>query len=326
MEQLERRLAWDSRVSRCPPLAAWSEELWPGCLADSHCHLDLVLRRLREATGDPTLSSLEDSLARDGQAVPDACLGHVVTNLCFPRAWPSPAAAHRPTPRVHLAVGCHPKAAGELTSDALRRLEELVQGRAVVAVGECGLDFSPSCTVPKEVQEEALKAQVNLAIKYNPPLVLHARGAERECFKIVRSMAVPPFHPIHVHCFNGPAEAAREWLEGFPAAKLGVTGLVTFPHAANVHQVVRLAPLSRLLLETDAPFFPSRAPRLARWAPGAPRPEFAQPGQVLQVAVEVARIKGCPLATVLLANLRSMGEVYGVRTATRAMGATRSDH
>ena len=74
-------------VPRCPPLAAWSEELWPGCLADSHCHLDLVLRclarrrytkrinvsssnlqpaprRLREATGDLTLSSLEDSLAR----------------------------------------------------------------------------------------------------------------------------------------------------------------------------------------------------------------------------------------------------------------------
>ena len=86
-------------------------------------------------------------------------------------------------------------------------------------------------------------------------------------------MDMPPLHPIHVHCFNGPAEVAREWLEGFPAAKLGVTGLVTFPHAANVgarlvvsvsdcpsqvHQVVRLAPLSRILLETDAPFFPSR--------------------------------------------------------------------
>ena len=105
-------------------------------------------------------------------------------------------------------------------------------------------------------------------------------------------MAVPPFHPIHVHCFNGPAEAAREWLEGFPAAKLGVTGLVTFPHAANVgaglvvgecdplaqvHQVVRLAPLSRLLLETDAPFFPSR------WvAPAPPRPgRRASPGGLL---------------------------------------------
>jgi len=127
---------------------------------------------------------------------------------------------------------------------------------------------------------------------------------------------MPPLHPIHVHCFNGPAEVAREWLEGFPAAKLGVTGLVTFPHAANVHQVVRLAPLSRILLETDAPFFPSRAPRLTLWFPGAPRPEFAQPGQVLQVAAEVARIKGRSIATVLLANLRNMTEVYGVSTST----------
>ena len=74
---------------------------------------------MREATGDPRLSSLEDSLARlllvslvetpanntprDGQAVPDAFLGHVVTNLCFPHAWPSPAVAHLATPRVHLA-------------------------------------------------------------------------------------------------------------------------------------------------------------------------------------------------------------------------------
>ena len=164
-------------------------------------------RRLREATGDPSLSSLEDSLARwvegvslleaaadstprDGQAVPDACLGHVVTNLCFPHAWPSPAVAHLATPRVHLAIGCHPKTAHQLTPAALGRLEELVRGRAVVAVGECGLDFSASCTVDRGVQEAALRAQVNLAIKYNLALVLHARGAERECFQILRLVTV----------------------------------------------------------------------------------------------------------------------------------------
>ena len=47
-------------------------------------------------------------------------------------------------------------------------------------------------------------------------------------------MDMPPLHPIHVHCFAGTVEVAREWLEGFPASKLCVAGLVTFPNAANV--------------------------------------------------------------------------------------------
>ena len=62
--------------------------LWPGCLFDSHCHMELVYRRL--AGEGARASSLQESLARDGQAVPQDSMAGVLANCCFPRDWPSP--------------------------------------------------------------------------------------------------------------------------------------------------------------------------------------------------------------------------------------------
>ena len=70
-------------------------------------------------------------------------MGGVITNLHLPRDWwileVEPTGPKR---RVHFAIGCHPKQAALLTAPLLKRLEELVQWPGVVAVGECGLDYS----------------------------------------------------------------------------------------------------------------------------------------------------------------------------------------
>ena len=78
---------------------------------------------------------------RDGQCVESNTLGGVISNLHHPEDWsifeqlPSDS-------RVHYAIGCHPKQAALLTAPLLKRLEEIVRRPGVIAVGECGLDYS----------------------------------------------------------------------------------------------------------------------------------------------------------------------------------------
>ena len=90
---------------------------------------------------------------RDGQNIDGKMMGGVITNLHLPRDWPIFEQLHPPVEsgdeeprghnrRVHFAIGCHPKQAALLTAPLLKRLEELVRRPGVVAVGECGLDYS----------------------------------------------------------------------------------------------------------------------------------------------------------------------------------------
>ena len=91
---------------------------------------------------------------RDRQKVDDNTLGGVITNLHLPRDWTIFEQLHPPhqegteepreqlDSRVHYAIGCHPKQAALLTTPMLKRLEDIVRRPGVVAVGECGLDYS----------------------------------------------------------------------------------------------------------------------------------------------------------------------------------------
>ena len=91
---------------------------------------------------------------RDGQSVDGNTLGGVITNLHQPRDWSifeqlhpplqegTEGSGRQPGCRVYYAIGCHPKQAALLTPPLLERLEEIVRRPGVVAVGECGLDYS----------------------------------------------------------------------------------------------------------------------------------------------------------------------------------------
>ena len=81
--------------------------------------------------------------SRDGQKVDGNTLGGVISNLHLPRDWwifeVEPTGQNT---RVHFTIGCHPKEAAQLKAPLLKRMKELVQMPGVVAVGECGLDYS----------------------------------------------------------------------------------------------------------------------------------------------------------------------------------------
>lgn len=314
-----------------PSTFATADHIWPGCLFDSHCHLNLVHKKLEIAEGLPrgSLVTLEDSILRDGQSIESGAVGGVVTNLHHPQDWWLCGKFMEQVPgdkKVHFAIGCHPKHATLLSSARLRKLEELLQKPRVVAVGECGLDYSARSYADKKIQSFVFSAQIKLALQFNLPLVLHVRDieeardggeAERDCYRILKEANVPKDYPIHRHCFNGDVKSASDWLSTFPGSKIGVTALITFPKAIYLREVVRMIPLHRLLLETDSPYFapcpsPAVLPKLIMMEDPQAKIEFAQPSHVLQVAAAVAKLKGITIKQVLLANLRNVSEIYKV--------------
>ena len=185
IQQLVNCTAVQERLLAC--LAGLQDEAspaWPppGPVFDSHCHLDFICRRMRRGPG----WRLEDSLARDGLQLGRSFAG-CVANFCDPVEWRaglSPtlraAAADR---RVLLALGCHPHFAASWGVELERRLRDLLTGRAgmsgrLVALGECGLDYSAKNRVGRNQQMEVFAAQLRLALELRLPLVLHIRNGK----------------------------------------------------------------------------------------------------------------------------------------------------
>ena len=94
----------------------------------------------------------------------------------------------------------------------------------------------------------------------------------------------------------------------FPGSKIGLTGVVTYEDAKDVHDVAQRIPLDRLLLETDAPYFlPAMLARSGEYSF-----KFSQPGQVIHVAAQIATLRNVSLEEVLEANRKNIEEVYGI--------------
>jgi len=306
-----QRVGMGSFVRRTPYLIDQTQ-VGLGSVFDSHCHLDILYHRYRAEGLEVKGQSLEWVVGGLGDK-----FGGCIASFCDPRVWsrglndwkvPDAVRAAVAKEEVYLSIGCHPHFADRLTSGSLDVLDRLVRDMlmSVVAVGECGLDYSAKNKVDKELQKKVFHDQVMLALKYNLPLVLHIRDAEDDGYRVLEHAGVPADWIIHRHCFTGDWATASTWLDRFPASKIGITGCVTFSSATQVHETVRNIPVNRLLLETDAPYF---------LPVGVDKRElpFSQPGHVLHVAAKVAELKGLALEEILTANMRNVTEVYGIK-------------
>ena len=283
--------------------------LWPNCLFDSHCHLDLALRKLPVKRYSD--SSIAHTVHWDGQGTELHHMGGLITNMCYPNRWPTERVLSTRPSKVHISVGVHPKQANLLTPLNVEKLERLVRGGNVVAMGECGLDYSRSGWKNWRMQETTFLTQLEMAMKYDLPVIVHAREAEDELYKLLAKAGVPRNWPIHRHCFTENWVSADRWLTTYPASKIGLTALVTYPHATSVRDVALHIPLTRLLLETDAPYFP---PKNRVLMSRSFQSSYSLPSHVLQVASEVAMIKQCDIGAVLNSNLKNVADIYRIQT------------
>jgi TatD DNase family protein len=149
---------------------------------------------------------------------------------------------------IFAAVGLHPHEANK-EFGGLSRIRELAAHFKVVAIGEIGLDYYYDFS-PREFQHHCFKAQLELARQLDLPVIVHVRDAMDDALSIIRSAGKPPWRGVF-HCYGGTREEIPDVLKmGFHISFTGVVSFKNFRHMDAVQEV----PLSRLLLETDAPY------------------------------------------------------------------------
>lgn len=230
---------------------------------DSHCHLQSLPAGERERALD---RARERGVS--GFLVPAIRLSDApeVLGLC-----------HR-HPDVWCALGVHPHEASSWQEGDERRLADLLADPKAVAVGECGLDFYYDHS-PRDVQERVLRAQWSLALALDLPVVVHNRESNAAMLALV---AEPAFARLQgdFHSFAGGLDMARDLAaRGF---YFGLSGMITFPKAENVREVIPHLPADRVLVETDTPYL---APIPYRGKPN-------EPAYVIEIARRLAAETG----------------------------------
>lgn len=146
-------------------------------------------------------------------------------------------------------MGLHPCSVKEDYKTELQIVENQFRKRKFVAVGETGLDFYWDRTFTKE-QYESFQFQIDLALHYDIPVVIHSRNSTDECIKMINENQKGNLKGVF-HCFSGDLEQARQIIElGF---YLGIGGVVTFKNS-GLDKVMMELDLENIVLETDAPY------------------------------------------------------------------------
>ncbi len=146
-------------------------------------------------------------------------------------------------------AGLHPCAVKENYIDELKMVEDLLMQRKFAAVGEIGLDFYWDKTFAEQ-QYESFHKQIEWALQYNLPIVIHSRESMEQSINIIKEHQHGKLKGIF-HCFSGTIESAKQIIElGF---YLGIGGVVTYKKS-GLTELLKEIDLKHIVLETDAPY------------------------------------------------------------------------
>ena len=146
-------------------------------------------------------------------------------------------------------MGLHPCSVKESYQEELKIVQGHFARRGFVAVGETGLDFYWDRTFIKE-QYESFQSQIELALQYDVPVVIHSRDSIDECIKVIGNNQKGNLKGVF-HCFSGSIEQAKQIMElGF---YLGIGGVITFKNS-GLDSVIADLDMRNVILETDAPY------------------------------------------------------------------------
>lgn len=215
-------------------------------LIDSHCHLDnhrfdgdrdqVIARALRAGVGRIIVPSIDAN----------SCRKVLALSAQFEQ--------------IEAAIGLHPWFCNRHQQGDIQLLESRI--RDAIAVGECGVDCSRRSTLPIEEQLLWLHPQLELAVTYNKPVILHAVKAIEPLLATMRSF--PGLRGV-IHSFYGSYQQAVKLMDH--GLLLGIGSAVTHERNSGFRQLVTTLPLERLLIETDAPDQPPAGHRGRRNEP-----------------------------------------------------------
>ncbi|MDD5405875.1 MAG: TatD family hydrolase [Sulfurovaceae bacterium] len=235
-------------------------------IIDTHCHLD------------------DNRYDEDIEDIINRAIKNGVKKFIIPGADPNTleksVSISEKFDEVYFAVGVHPYDAKNYDREFLTKF---ITHKKCIGVGECGLDYYrlPESTEDieneKALQKKVFLDQIDLAKKYQKPLIVHIRNASHDCVNILEELEGTKGGVLH--CYNADHELLKLAEHNF---YFGIGGVLTFQNARKLVEVYPRIPLDKLLIETDAPYL----------TPNPHRGERNEPGFCIFVADKMASLSG----------------------------------
>lgn len=198
---------------------------------------------------------------------------------------------------VYGALGIQPEELYDYNDNSLKFIEEHINDEKIIAVGEIGLDYHYN--TDRNLQKELFKRQLEIAYKYDKPVIIHSRDCIQETYNILKKSKVKGT----MHCYSGSKEMALEFIKiGF---SIGIGGVSTFKNAKNIVDVIKYISLEYIILETDSPYL----------TPEPYRGKKNEPMYIPIIAKRVADIKGLDIKEIEMAttdNARRLFDIWVV--------------
>ena len=227
---------------------------------DTHCHIDKL-----KLSPEEILNSAKKSDV--------FCILTIGTEL---EDWSEVLSlSEKHSPFIYGTLGMHPHTAQNFDESCETFLNENLSSKAIVGVGEIGLDYFYNNS-PKDKQKEVFDKQLDLARSFQLPVEIHTRSAEKDTLFFLKKYQSQVRGLLH--CFTGSYDLAKKALDyGF---NISFSGILTFKNSESLRETCKKIPLDRIHIETDSPFL----------APAPYRGRENQPSYVSLVADCVAKI------------------------------------
>jgi len=193
---------------------------------------------------------------------------------------------------IYATVGIHP---GVVDDYDISSIENLLKEPKVIAIGEIGIDLYWRQD-NLEKQKEIFIKQIELAIKFNLPIIIHTRNSfskAYDCVKPYKGKVKGVFH-----CFSSTLEDAKKAIDlGF---YVGIDGPVTFKNAKDIKEIATHIPLEKILIETDSPYL----------SPHPFRGKRNEPKRLKYIAQAIADLKGIDISLVIQQTTKNAKSLF----------------
>ncbi len=226
-------------------------------MIDTHCHLS----KKDYDNIDDVIKNMKNNIMIVSSASPDDLME--IIELC------------EKYDNIYGTIGIHPEYASTYTINDIKLLEKYLKHPKIVGIGEIGLDYYYTKDNIKQ-QKRLFSLQLDLACKYNIPIVVHTRNSLDDAYNILKQ-----YKNIKgiMHCFSGNINYAYKIID--LNMYLGIGGILTFKNEKTLKEVVKEIDIKHFVLETDSPYL----------TPEPLRGHKNEPVNIKYVAKKIADIK-----------------------------------
>lgn len=251
-------------------------------LIDSHCHLNF-----------PHFEGILDDVITRAKEMDVTYMQTICTKMSEFQAILAIAEQY---PNIWCSVGVHPNHVEEEALVTAQQLVSCAQHNKVIGLGETGLDYYRDSSDRKKQQQSFIE-HIKASRQTGLPVIVHTREADEDTIAILKEQMQEGVFPGLIHCFTSSHWLAEQAIDlGF---YISISGIVTFKNAKDLQESVKLIPLERLLVETDAPYL----------APMPHRGKTNEPGYTKHTAEFIAQLKDVSyeeVANVTTENFRKL--------------------